>query len=144
MKELKLTVFILSLPLLVFAENLIQYPEDLASDAWSKYGAPAITANGDGSQTVAQSVAAPNYVQQLMYTNELLTDGESYLFRVQIKPTSGEFARVRVNRYKNGSSYETFAPSTTPLDLVDWVPFTIPFQANMEPGRVRIAHQFVT
>ncbi len=141
MKELKLTVFILSLPLLVFAENLIQYPEDLASDAWSRYGAPAITANGDGSQTVAQSVAAPNYVQQLMYTNELLTEGESYLFRVQIKPTSGEFARVRVNRYKNGSSYETFAPSTTPLDLVDWVPFTIPFQANMEssnPGYFQI------
>ncbi|MEA3468029.1 MAG: DUF1566 domain-containing protein [Thermodesulfobacteriota bacterium] len=141
MKKILLTLLVLLLPFSVSAENLIQSPEDFSNSAWTKYGGPTITPNDDGSQTLSQSVAATNYVQQLMYTNNNLTDGESYVFRVQVKPTSGELARVRINRYKDDGIYASVTPFTTPLDYVDWVPFTIPFQANMasdNPGYFQI------
>ena len=141
MKKILLTLLFFLLPLSVSAENLIQSPEDLSNPAWIKYGAPTITHNGDGSQTISQTAATTSYVQQLMYTNNNLTDRESYVFRVQVKPTSGELVRVRINRSRDDGSYVSFAPSTTPLNFVDWVPFTIPFQANMEsinPGYFQI------
>ncbi len=132
LRIVQLMVFVF-FPFTVLGANLIADPDDFNGADWTLYGAPTVTDNGDGTQTLAQTTSDQYYAKQ-DFDDSSMADKNFYVFKAMAHPAGlTDDIGYLLGRYYlyDGVTYDSSEILTSrPRGVVPWSPFIFPFRAQ--------------